>query len=291
MLLSLSSVYWPNITRIISNLKVHTAQNVLLELPLANAGQRLVSALIDTIAIVLYFILSSYIVEKAYGESAFESFNIIANLIILLPIMFYIPLTEYFWGGRTIGKFFLKLRVLRTDGSAASLGDITLRWLLRTIDLKIGFLLFFFLPDNPSSEIEESLMIAVYVFMVLPLPIVGIISMLVTKHNQRIGDLVANTVVVHNKRLFSLDDTILKSTAEDYQPVFTNVLQLGDKDIYIIKNVLDNAEKSKDKKAIIDLAQKARQILKIENEMPARQLLQTLLKDYNYLAKKKDEVL
>lgn len=115
--------------------------------------------------------------------------------------------------------------------------------------------------------------------------------MLVTKNNQRVGDLVANTVVVFNKRLFSLDDTILQSTEADYEPVFTNVLTLGDKDIYIIKNVLDNSEKSKDHKALTDLAAKAREILKIEQEMPPRQLLQTLLNDYNYLAKKKDEVL
>ena len=102
--------------------------------------------------------------------------------------------------------------------------------------------------------------------------------MLVTKNNQRVGDLVANTVVIHGKRLISLEDTILKSTEEDYVPRFTNVLQLSDKDIYIIKNVLDNVEKSKNHKLVNDLATKARVVLKIEEKMPPKSDASNLIK-------------
>lgn len=248
--------------------------------------------MIDYALILGYWFFSIWLIVKIFdGIDSLESFSIPAYIFILAPVAFYIPVSEYFWSGRTVGKYLLKLRVMKNDGSAASLGDIILRWLLRPIDIKLGFILFFFASDNPSSEFEEGFNSLIYVLWYIPFPLVGIISMLVTKNNQRVGDLVANTVVVFNKRLFSLDDTILQSTEADYEPVFTNVLTLGDKDIYIIKNVLDNSEKSKDHKALTDLAAKAREILKIEQEMPPRQLLQTLLNDYNYLAKKKDEVL
>ena len=90
---------------------------------------------------------------------------------------------------------------------------------------------------------------------------------------------------------FSLEDTILRAPQDNYEPVFKNVLLLSDRDIYIIKNVLDNSKKSKSKKAIFDLAIKAKKVLKIEENIPPEKLLKTLIEDYNHLAKKKDEVI
>lgn len=264
------------------NLKVYTAQNVLIELPLANAGVRLVSGILDLLVQGIYLFAFIWILGIGLVEE-----NIVIQVLIFIPYALYNPICEFLWNGRTVGKYLLKLRVIKANGSAASLGDYVLRWLLRIIDIRIGLFILIFLPDFIQNSTD---FYGLVVFLAFPLPIAGLISMMATKKLQRIGDIVANTVVVVSKRPFSLEDTILRTPQENYEPVFKNVLKLSDRDIYIIKNVLDNSEKSKSKKAIFDLTIKAKQILEIKENIPPEQLLRTLIEDYNHLAKKKDEV-
>ena len=131
-------------------------------------------------------------------------------------------------------------------------------------------------------------MIWVMVFMIIPLPLVGIISMATSKLTQRVGDRIANTVVIRRKKLYSLADTLLRATEEDYRPVYTNVLTLRDKDIYILKDAVENIEHTRDFKYINKLADKAKVILKIEDNRKPLDLIKTLLRDYDHLAKKRD---
>jgi uncharacterized RDD family membrane protein YckC len=211
------------------------------------------------------------------------------SLIILtfLPIILYYPLLEYFLNGRTLGKALLKIRVTNMEGKPASLTEIVLRWLLRMIDIKIGFIIFIFSALVETVTTSSDFLTSMGVFMSLPLPIVGVISILVTPNNQRLGDFAAGTIVVHDKRRVSLNETLLKSKIEDYQPVFKQVLKLRDKDIYIIKNIVEQANKGNHKQ-VVPLAEKAKKILDVETEMLPLVFLKTLLNDYNHLAQEKD---
>ncbi|MFT5669045.1 MAG: putative RDD family membrane protein YckC [Vicingaceae bacterium] len=211
------------------------------------------------------------------------------SLIILtfLPIILYYPLLEYFLNGRTLGKALLKIRVTNMEGKPASLTEIVLRWLLRMIDIKIGFIIFIFSALVETVTTSSDFLTSMGVFMSLPLPIVGVISILVTPNNQRLGDFAAGTIVVHDKRRVSLNETLLKSKIEDYQPVFKQVLKLRDKDIYIIKNIVEQANKGNHKQ-VVPLAEKAKKILDVETDMLPLVFLKTLLNDYNHLAQEKD---
>lgn len=271
-------------------MKVHTAQNVLLEFPVANVGQRILAGLVDLIVCILYVVFARWAYRGLTGIDLFqENPSIFFYLIVLFPALMYLPFIEYLWNGKTLGKALLKTQVIRTDGSAASLGDIILRWLVRTVDVKLGFLMIFFVPRSPSSDAESMFYAWTILLMVFPLPIVGIISMATSPVGQRLGDRLANTVVIKSKRIFSLDDTILKATEQSYQPRYLNVLKLSDRDIYIIKNTLEEAEKSRKYGNVGKLAEKAREILGIEDDERPLILLKTLLKDYNHLAKEKDQ--
>lgn len=205
----------------------------------------------------------------------------------LLPIILYYPLLEYFFGGKTIGKGILKIRVTNMEGKPASVSEIVMRWLLRTIDIKIGFIIFIISALFESLSMNTDLLYSLGVFMGLPLPIVGLIMILVTKNHQRLGDFAAGTIVVHDKKRVSLNETLLKSKIEDYQPVFKKVLKLRDKDIYIIKNIVEQADKGNHAQ-VLPLANKAKKILDIESDMLPLVFLKTLLNDYNHLAQEKD---
>ncbi len=270
-------------------LKVHTAQNVDIDYELGNVGERLVAAVIDLVVVILYVWGAIYLFSKVLQTTGIlEGLNLLAFFIIMLPPLFYLPVSEYFWHGRTVGKKIMKLKVVRENGTAPSLGDYILRWLLRTIDVKLGFLFIFFIPRTPSSQEQEVFMTLVVIFMLLPLPVVGLLAIAKTRHNQRVGDLVAGTVVIKNKPRYSLHDTILQSTEEEYEPVYKNVLILSDRDINIIKNAIIRAEKNHNYEYIVKLADKASEILQVESQQKPLQFLKTLMRDYDHLAKKQD---
>ena len=270
-------------------LKIQTAQNVEFDCNTGNAGQRIFAAFIDLLVLGLYIWFIQFVFKILLNIRFFEDDpNILFFFIIVLPVILYYPVCEYFWNGRTVGKYLLKLRVIRLDGSAATLSDYILRWLLRTIDVKLGFIFIFFIPRYPSSEAEQTIIYMAIFFMVLPFPLVGLLFMMFTKYSQRLGDLVANTVVVRNIRPFSLEDTILKATEEDYQLTIPNVMKLNDKDIYIIKNVLDQLIKTEDYTNAIELSDKARELLDIKGDIKPVELLRTIVKDYNHLAKNRN---
>lgn len=273
-----------------SILKVQTSQNVLLAYNIGNIGQRFAAAFLDLLLMLLYFWFMQFILSRIFSFDLFEGDpNILAFFIVSLPIIFYQPVIEYLWNGKTVGKRLLNLKVVRNDGTAASLGDYVLRWVLRPIDVKLGFLFIFFAPSTPTSSWEQSFMFLFAIFMVIPFPVVGIISMAVSKQCQRIGDRVANTVVIKKSKKYSLEDTILQTTQQNYEPRYKNVLQLSDKDINIIKNVLENFEKTRDYTNIMKIASKAREILNIQDDEKDLPFLKTLIKDYNYLGRKEEE--
>jgi len=272
-----------------SILKVHTPQNVILNYRIGNVGHRIVAGLIDLLVVVLYVILSQFMINSLSGYSLFgNDSSILLFILVALPVLFYLPASEYFWQGQTVGKRLLKLRVIREDGSAPSMGDLILRWILRTIDVKLGFLLIFFIPNQPSSQVEQVFMVWVFILLVIPVPLVGIVSMALSKSCQRIGDRVANTLVIKRNYIFSLDDTLLQATEKDYEPRIKNVLKLRDKDIYIIKHALEDLENTRDFEYINKLAEKAKEVLKISESIRPLDLLKLIMRDYDYLAKKRD---
>lgn len=205
----------------------------------------------------------------------------------MLPIILYYPLLEYFFGGKTIGKGLLKIRVTNLEGKPASVSEITMRWLLRSIDVKIGLIVFIISSFFETLSVSTDLIYSLGVLMATPLPLVGLISIIVTKNNQRLGDFAAGTIVVNDKKRVSLNETLLKSKIEDYEPVFKQVLKLRDKDIYIIKNIVEQAEKGNHSQ-VLPLAEKAKKILGVETDLLPLVFLKTLLNDYNHLAQDKD---
>lgn len=213
--------------------------------------------------------------------------NLSFFILLLLPIILYYPLLEYFFGGKTIGKGLLKIRVTNMEGKPASISEIVMRWLLRTIDIKIGLIIFMISALFESLSMSTDLMYSLGVFMGLPFPIVGLIMVLVTPNSQRLGDFAAGTIVVHDKKRVSLNETLLKSKIVDYKPVFKKVLKLRDKDIYIIKNIVEQADKGNHSQ-VVPLAEKAKKILDIETDLLPLVFLKTLLNDYNHLAQEKD---
>ena len=116
---------------------------------------------------------------------------IFAMLLALIPIgwfvtyWFYSAYAETYYNGRTFGKLVANIRVLSADGHAIDGAQAMLRNLFRLIDvmplIHLGALL----------EISD-----IPVVFSLPTGIFGLIAMSISPRFQRLGDLVAGTMVV-----------------------------------------------------------------------------------------------
>ena len=271
-----------------AKVQIETTQNVLLDFKLGDVGERIGAACIDELIKGAYMLLMYLAIISFMSNDFFDSdFNdfIILKFFISLPIIFYYPVIEYLWNGQTLGKKKLKLKVIRHDGSKPSIGDFIIRFLFRTIDTQGAFLIAIMVMDSVS--INQFYILILFLFL-LPVPLIGILTIAFTKKHQRIGDLLAGTLVVKLKQRVSLEDTMLLSIKDGYKPKLKNVLLLSDRDIRIIKEALDLYHKNSDPKHIRVLATKTKELLEIKKSIKPVPLLRTVIKDYNILAVEKD---
>jgi uncharacterized RDD family membrane protein YckC len=158
-------------------LTIETPEHIALEFPLAGVGSRFLAMAFDSllqgIAVVVLVAVGLFISALAGTGSSFSGLGL-WGLAILFAIGFaiysgYFAVFESLWMGQTPGKRLVGLRVLDVSGRPVTVHAAIVRNLLRLIDQLPG----------------------VYAL--------GILSILVTRRQQRIGDLAAGTVVVHER--------------------------------------------------------------------------------------------
>lgn len=159
---------------------VETPERVRFRYRLAGPGRRAAAWLVDTLVRVVVFVLMAFgVLLTAGSEVLFGAGMGLMLVVAFLLEWFYGVFFETLLAGRTPGKMLLDLRVVRGDGSPGRFPDFLLRNLLRGID---------FLP----------LLFGV-----------GVAVMLVDRRMRRLGDLVADTVVVAESRATVLGAVIL----------------------------------------------------------------------------------
>jgi uncharacterized RDD family membrane protein YckC len=149
-------------------MSIATPEGLELDLVLAGAGSRLIAALLDLLLKVALLVAVGVV---TVWTSPGSGLLVAAWSITFFLVWFgYDVLFELTSGGRTPGKRWTGLRVLATDGSSVGAGASVVRNLLRLVDAIPGAYL------------------------------VGIVLVALTKHHQRVGDLVAGTLVVRERR-------------------------------------------------------------------------------------------
>ena len=114
--------------------------------------------------------------------------------------------------------------------------------------------------------------------------ITDIILVVSSKKGQRIGDLLAKTILIRTQTKGDIGDTVFIEVADSYVPSFPQIMQLNDRDINSIKNILETARRKGDYDMAASAAEKIKAHLKINSGMPPFDFLDVLLKDYNFLS-------
>ena len=240
-------------------IEIQTTQNVHIEYPVASVGDRVVAGLIDQLIMVGYLIamIFFYIWLLNVTEGSSFSYPVAYFVILFLPLFFYHLLCETYLNGQSFGKKIMKMRVVKLDGTQAGIGSYFLRWILAPIDIYFTY----------GS--------------------VGLVTMIINGKGQRLGDLAAHTTVVKLKAETKLDDTILRATPVNYEVKFPQVSALSDKDISLVKEVLDLNYKKPDIIVYTRILNKTKEAIEkkigVSSNLHPLTFLDTVLKDYNYL--------
>ena len=240
-------------------IEIQTTQNVHIEYPVASVGDRVVAGLIDQLIMIGYLIaiIFFYLWLLNVTEGTSFSYPVAYFVILFLPLFFYHLLCETYLNGQSFGKKLMKMRVVKLDGTQAGIGSYFLRWILAPIDIYFTY----------GS--------------------VGLVTMIINGKGQRLGDLAAHTTVVKLKAETKLDDTILLETPVNYEIKFPQVSALSDKDISLVKEVLDLNYKKPDIIVYTRILNKTKEAIEkkigVSTNLHPLTFLDTVLKDYNYL--------
>jgi uncharacterized RDD family membrane protein YckC len=145
---------------------IATPEGVDLEIPLAGLGSRFIGLLLDT----LIQVTAITIVVIAFEVGGSELGAVIASSAAVLLIIGYYVIFEVAGGGRTPGKRAAGVRVVTDSGGPVGFRTSLIRNLIRLLE---GFALAY---------------------------VPAVISVLVSRNNQRLGDHAAGTLVIRDRR-------------------------------------------------------------------------------------------
>jgi uncharacterized RDD family membrane protein YckC len=267
-------------------IKVPTNFNIDVEFEIPEFYRRLISLVIDVVIEYFYLRIAIEIykaIARNSGWDADTQYNLQAvGLLLFLPILLYHILLEITMNGQSIGKKIMGIRVVNENGGRPGISQFLIRWLLRVSDLWIAVILILLL----SSAFTESAETTFIVIAALAFLITDIVLVVSSKKSQRIGDILAKTILIRTNPKGNINETVFIDVADSYIPSFPQIMQLSDKDINAIKSILETARKKSDFNMAEAASSKIKAHLKIESSMSPFDFLDVLLKDYNYLSTK-----
>lgn len=148
-----------------------TPEAVVLDFETAGVASRLLAASLDAVIqlVILFGGLFAFFGLSEFGVDLGGVALALLYLLVFLLIFGYPAGFETLWRGRTPGKAALGLRVVTVEGAPVRFRHAAIRAILGLVD---KFLLY---------------------------GLVGVISLLLTRRNQRLGDLVAGTIVLRER--------------------------------------------------------------------------------------------
>ncbi|MDQ3111016.1 MAG: RDD family protein [Bacteroidota bacterium] len=237
--------------------KVLTTQNVSINYQVANVGERLLARLLDLVFFAVYLLLSFWVMGMALTGMDLqnvEKYTMVISILIIMPVITYTLWSESLFNGRTLGKLIMGLKVVKTDGTPAGIGDFAYRWILRLFEGEAG------------------------AFTCLSLPVA-----IISGKGQRIGDMVAGTMVIKSKQKSSLRNTILQQINPQYRVVFPQVAHLNDRDMNIIRDIMQQSFDTGNYSLLEYLGNKVKAIMGVSpppHQLPTMQFLNIVLADY-----------
>ena len=199
-----------------SKVLVATNFNIDIEFTAPSFGRRLLSWIIDMVVLTFYVIVGLRLlswIEEGVGDA--EKNNVIRwalGLIFTLPFILYHVAMEATMNGQSIGKKIVGIKVISENGGRPSLGQLIIRWLIRTSDyMLIIIITVIIVLSNSGVQLDNETWTALslaFLLLVVDLVLVN------TRKQQRLGDILAHTVLIDTKNKGKISDTVFSGSVE-----------------------------------------------------------------------------
>lgn len=201
---------------------ITTPEGVTVELVLAGAGSRGLAQLVDAIVQLILWIAAFAVISGVWDADDVDPFSpansdeVFVALALFAAVIFgitflYDVLFETLGSGRTPGKRVMGLRVVRVGGGPVGFLSSSIRNLVRIVDALPGVYL------------------------------IGLVAIVASSKNQRLGDLAAGTLVVR-ERTESRDLSTASWTPSTTPPPAIDVSTVTAEDLATIRKFLERRD-------------------------------------------------
>lgn len=238
------------------NIEITTSQNVTIQYGLATVWERAIAMVLD----LLIMTVASLILWGLQALIFPDSYDLMLYFTVFPIILLYNLAFEQLNNGQSLGKKILQLRVIRLDGEKTNFLDYLMRWIFRALDIY---------------------------FSVGGIAILSIIS---STYSQRLGDLLANTVVVNvgKSERMRLESLLKLNKMDQNKITYPQVAKMPEEAMLVVKETLTKhiqlANAAHDE-ALDILADKMSKELNTKVPKDKKLFLRTLLKDYIVLTR------
>ena len=171
-------------------LEITPPEGVPVSFARASLGTRFGAQILDILITYVSLFLLFYLVFR-YSFLSWESAMALLTLVAFLVRVPYYVLTELVWNGRTLGKRITKIRVISANGRRLEPHQVVVRNLMKEAEVFTPIMLLFGIIAG-SGWIRAGM--AGWLVIVFIIPIFS-------KQSQRLGDMIAGTVVVNQPRV------------------------------------------------------------------------------------------
>ena len=238
------------------NIEITTSQNVTIQYGLATVWERAIAMVLD----LLIMTVASLILWGLQALIFPDSYDLMLYFTVFPIILLYNLAFEQLNNGQSLGKKILQLRVIRLDGEKTKFLDYLMRWIFRALDIY---------------------------FSVGGIAILSIIS---STYSQRLGDILANTVVVNvgKSERMRLESLLKLNKMDQNKITYPQVAKMPEEAMLVVKETLTKhiqlANAAHDE-ALDILADKMSKELNTKVPKDKKLFLRTLLKDYIVLTR------
>lgn len=265
-----------------STIRVATNFNIDIEFTAPPFYRRLIAWVIDMVVLIFYVVVASRFLNWFNDQLGYSEENYMTrwavSLLLILPFLLYHVVLEITMNGQSIGKKIMGIKVVSENGGRPSISQFIIRWLIRTSDYTLIILVILIPYAFIFGPVVYWGIAGAFALLIADLILVN------TKKQQRLGDILAHTVLIDTKQKEKITDTVFLEVADTYVPQFPQIMQLSDRDINALKGIIDTAKKHKDHNMALMATEKIKSHLKIETHLEPQEFLEVLLKDYNYLS-------
>ncbi|MGM4910486.1 RDD family protein [Rhizobium sp. 768_B6_N1_8] len=243
-------------------------EGVPISFAIASIGARLGAQILDIIFTTLLFVIIALAVIFT-GALPLSAMTVLITLMGFLLRTPYYVLSELIWNGRTLGKRITGIRVINVDGRRLTPHQVAARNLMKEVEIFAPMGLLGTIGEQ--SGLEGGLTV-VWLLVVVIVP-------LANRRRQRIGDMIAGTLVVDNPRSVLLSDLALSSPAKaSSQPAFEFLPEhldiYGKYELQTLEDVLRDTTKKSNTEEIIKIVRTITRRIRYEDAVkPGQEML------------------